>query len=185
MSQFSLISQQGEYAKPNDRIHYIGGTTFTLNASRFSDLKAIGKGSYGVVCSAYDSILSKRIAIKKIFPMAASRTDARHVLREIRLLRHLGKHENVVTLEDLIINGNDDTKDELYIVLELLDSDLHKVLQSKQQLTEQHYKYFFFQLLSGVKYLHDNRIIHRYIIIIIIIVIIIVIIIIIIMTIEI
>jgi len=87
--------------------------------------------------------------------MASSRTDAKHVLREIRLLRHLGKHENIVTLEDLIINNTDSNidKDELYIVLELLDSDLHKVLQSKQQLTEQHYKYFFFQLLNGVKVL--------------------------------
>lgn len=182
MSQFTSILHQSEHAKHGDKIHYVSGTTFTLSSTRFSDLKAIGqqhhqqlftviiiiiiligKGSYGIVCSAYDSILCKRIAIKKITPMASSRTDAKHVLREIRLLRHLGKHENIVTLEDLIINNTDSNtdKDELYIVLELLDSDLHKVLQSKQQLTEQHYKYFFFQLLNGVKYLHDNRIIHR------------------------
>ena len=45
--------------------------------------------------------------------------------------------------------------------MELLDSDLHRVLQSKQNLTENHYKYFFHQLLCGVKYLHKNRIIHR------------------------
>jgi serine/threonine protein kinase len=35
------------------------------------------------------------------------------------------------------------------------------VLQSKQQLTENHFKHFLFQLLNGVKYLHENRIIHR------------------------
>lgn len=84
--------------------------------------------------------------------------DAKHVLREIMLMRHMGKHENIITLEDLILRENND---ELYIVMELLDSDLHRVLQSKQVLTESHYKYFLFQLLCGVKYLHDNKIIHR------------------------
>ena len=48
-----------------------------------------------------------------------------------------------------------------YIVMDLLDSDLHRIIQSKQILTESHYKHFFHQLLCGVKYLHDNRIIHR------------------------
>ena len=36
-----------------------------------------------------------------------------------------------------------------------------RVLQSKQQLSESHFKHFLFQLLCGVKYLHENRIIHR------------------------
>jgi len=40
--------------------------------------------------------------------------------------------------------------------MELLDSDLHRIIQSKQQLTENHYKHFFHQLLCGVKYLHDT-----------------------------
>ncbi len=46
-------------------------------------------------------------------------------------------------------------------VMELLDSDLHRVLQSPQKLTNGHFRHFLFQLLCGVKYLHDNRIIHR------------------------
>ena len=36
-----------------------------------------------------------------------------------------------------------------------------RVLQSKQVLSESHFKHFLFQLLCGVKYLHENRIIHR------------------------
>ena len=30
--------------------------------------------------------------------------DAKHVLREVRVMRHLGQHENIVTLEDLFSN---------------------------------------------------------------------------------
>ena len=70
----------------------------------------------------------------------------------------MGKHENIITLLDLHLR---ESSDELYIVMELLDSDLHKVLQSSQALTEVHFKYFLSQLVCGVKYLHSNRIIHR------------------------
>lgn len=147
----------GAKLKANEKVHYISQTTFTLDR-KYTDLKAIGKGSYGVVCSASDTTTGKKIAIKKITPMAKHVMDAKHVLREIRLMRHMGKHENIVTMEDLIVR---EASDELYIVMELLDTDLHRVIQSKQELTENHFKHFFFQLLCGVKYLHDNRIIHR------------------------
>lgn len=108
--------------KGNDKVHYIASTTFTID-KKYSDLKAIGKGSYGVVCSALDGSTGKRIAIKKITPMAKHVTDAKHVLREIRLMRHMGKHENIITLEDLIVR---EAADELYIIMELLDTDLHR-----------------------------------------------------------
>jgi serine/threonine protein kinase len=123
-------------------------------------LKTIGKGSYGVVVAATDSSYpnGRRVAIKKITPVAAHATDAKHVLREIRLMRFLGGHENIISLHDLILREEDD---ELYIVMELFDSDLHKVIQSPQPLTDAHNKHFIYQLFSGMNYMHDHRIIHR------------------------
>lgn len=144
-------------ARLNEKVTYVGNTAFTLDRG-YTDLKVVGQGSYGVVCSAYSSLAGKKVAIKKITPMAKHIVDAKHVLREIRLMRHMGKHENIISLEDLIVK---EANDELYIIMELLDSDLHRVLQSKQVLTENHFRYFMHQLLCGVKYLHDNRIIHR------------------------
>jgi serine/threonine protein kinase len=143
--------------RANEKVHYIASTTFTLDRI-YSDLKMIGKGSYGVVCSALDLTTGSKVAIKKITPMAKDILDAKHVLREIRLMRHMGKHENVISLNDLMVR---ESADELYIVMELLDSDLHRVLQSPQILTQSHFRFFLHQLLCGVKYLHDNRIIHR------------------------
>ena len=138
--------------------HKIASTTFTLDSERFSDLKPIGKGSYGVVVGAMDVDIGRRVAIKKISEMAKHTVDAKHILRECRIMRYMGRHENIVTLEDLMIEREND---ELYIVMELLDSDLHRVLQSKQSLSENHFKHFMMQILCGLKYLHDNRIIHR------------------------
>ena len=126
--------------------------------SKYGELKVIGKGSYGVVCSALDTSNSTTVAIKKITPISKHSIDAKHVLREIRLMRHMGRHENIISLRDLHVR---DTADELYIVMELMDSDLHRVLQSDQVLSEAHLKYFLAQLICGTRYLHANRIIHR------------------------
>ena len=52
-------------------------------------------------------------------------------------------------------------EDELYMVMDLMDTDLHKVIQSKQPLSESHHRYFLHQLLRGVKYMHDACILHR------------------------
>ena len=35
--------------------------------------------------------------------------------------------------------------------MELLDSDLHRIIQSPQPLGDAHHRYFMFQLLKGVK----------------------------------
>ncbi len=125
---------------------------------RYTELKAIGKGSYGVVASALDAVSQQRVAIKKISPMAAHAQDAKHVLREIRLMRYLGVHENIITLKNLSMREQDD---ELYIVMELLDSDLHRIIQSSQGLSDAHHRYFMHQLLKGVNYLHKHNVIHR------------------------
>eukprot|EP00752_Nemacystus_decipiens_P018401 g16504.t1 len=126
---------------------------------RFSNFKVVGKGSFGEVCSALDSHQGKRVAIKKIFPMSRDVVSAKHALREIRLMRYLEPHPNIVSLEDLLVNEH---QDELYIVMELLDCDLHYVInKSNQPLDDVHHRYFMFQILKGVKFLHDNRVIHR------------------------
>ena len=101
---------------------------------------------------------NRKVAIKKIKPMAAHTADAKHVLREVRLMRYLSAHPNIITMHDLFADVGDD---ELYIVMELLDSDLHRIIQSPQPLTEAHNRYFMYQLIRGIKYVHDHDIIHR------------------------
>ncbi len=137
--------------------HVIAGSTFTLN-NRYEGLKTIGKGSYGVVCCAQDTLTKKKVAIKKIQDMSKHAVNAKHVLREMRLMRHLGSHPNISTLQNLYLQQD---ADELYLVMDLMDSDLHKIIQSPQPLSDAHFRYFMFQLLKGVRFLHENRIIHR------------------------
>jgi nemo like kinase len=51
--------------------------------------------------------------------------------------------------------------DELYVVTELMQSDLHKIIVSSQPLSSDHVKVFLYQILRGLKYLHSIGILHR------------------------
>lgn len=70
------------------------GQTFLCD-DNYTFIGALGKGAYGVVCAAREKGTRRKVAIKKISPVAKSSIDAKHVLREIRLMRHLGRHRNV------------------------------------------------------------------------------------------
>mmetsp|Transcript_41100 Transcript_41100/g.109652 ORF Transcript_41100/g.109652 Transcript_41100/m.109652 type:complete len:241 (+) Transcript_41100:121-843(+) len=156
-SRSSSRGGQGSVQGVNTRVYNISGTTFKVDR-RYRELKGIGRGSYGVVASASDVGTGGKVAIKKIKPMAAHTADAKHVLREVRLMRYLSAHPNIITMHDLFAET---ANDELYIVMELLDSDLHRIIQSPQPLTDAHHRYFMYQLLRGIAYLHDHNIIHR------------------------
>ncbi|KAL4129249.1 hypothetical protein PRIC2_005259 [Phytophthora ramorum] len=141
----------------NDHGFTINGCSFNVDP-KYQPIDAIGQGSYGVVCSVRNTETDEKLAIKKITPMAGDEWDATHTLREIRLMRCLGAHENVISLKDLSMCKE---KDELYMMMELADTDLHRLIQSSCPLTEGHIRVIMYQVLSGVKAMHDNGVLHR------------------------
>jgi serine/threonine protein kinase len=81
----------------------VDGHTFTVDCRYIlKDSRILGRGSFGTVCTAYDSIRKLDIAIKRIRPYGNDDWDARHTLREIRLLKLLGPHPNVRSCSILI-----------------------------------------------------------------------------------
>ena len=109
-------------------------------------IKGIGRGAYGVVCSARIAGTKEKVAIKKIQHAFDNDTDARRTLREVTLLRQL-HHENIVKLVDIMrpIGAGKDFK-EVYLVYELMDTDLHQIIRSKQPLSDEHFQYFLYQV---------------------------------------
>ena len=85
-------------------------------------------------------------------------SDGLHALREVRLMRWLGKHPNIIALKDLMV---DVRRDALYVVMEMMDTDLHRIIQSPQPLGDAHYKHFMYQLLRGLRFAHRYNVIHR------------------------
>jgi serine/threonine protein kinase len=68
---------------------------FTVDA-KYQPKKPIGRGAYGIVCSAIDKTTGRQVAIKKIPNAFDDLIDAKRILREIKLLRHFN-HDNVRT----------------------------------------------------------------------------------------
>lgn len=61
------------------------GQTFIVD-EKYSYIKQVGHGAYGVVCSAVNRKTNVHVAIKKITDAFADLVDAKRILREIKLL---------------------------------------------------------------------------------------------------
>ncbi|SBS85304.1 mitogen-activated protein kinase 2, putative [Plasmodium malariae] len=120
----------------------------------------IGRGSYGYVYLAYDKNTNKNVAIKKVNRMFEDLIDCKRILREITILNRLNS-DYVIRLCDLVVPEDLLKFDELYIVLEIADSDLKKLFKTPIYLTEEHVKTILYNLLLGEKYIHESGIIHR------------------------
>ncbi|XP_074591301.1 mitogen-activated protein kinase 1-like [Curcuma longa] len=133
---------------------------FEVTAKYKPPIIPIGKGAYGIVCSALNSQTGEQVAIKKIANAFDNKIDAKRTLREIKLLRHMD-HENIVTIRDLIPPAVRDAFKDVYIAYELMDTDLHQIIRSNQALSEEHCQYFLYQILRGLKYIHSANVLHR------------------------
>jgi serine/threonine protein kinase len=49
----------------------------------------------------------------------------------------------------------------IYLVTELMETDLACVIRSDQPLTDAHCQFFLYQILRAVKYIHSADVIHR------------------------
>lgn len=126
------------------------------DATRFKIQEVIGKGSYGVVCSAIDTHTGEKVAIKKIHDIFEHISDAARILREIKLLRLL-RHPDIVEIKHIMLPPSRRDFKDIYVVFELMESDLHQVIKANDDLTREHYQFFLYQLLRALKYIHTGN----------------------------
>jgi len=50
---------------------------------------------------------------------------------------------------------------DIFLVCDLMETDLNRVIRSKQALQIDHKKFFLYQILRALKYLHSANLIHR------------------------
>ena len=152
--------QEYEMTEDGSKRYNVCGMRFEVTPN-FAVKKAVGQGAYGLVCSGSNTDTGKKVAIKKIPKAFEDTVDCKRLLREIKILRHF-KHDNVLGLLDILPPTGDkkDWKD-VYIVSELMDTDLHYIIHSKQPLTDEHFKYFLYQILRGVHAIHSAHVLHR------------------------
>ncbi|KNC53240.1 CMGC/MAPK protein kinase [Thecamonas trahens ATCC 50062] len=135
------------------------GSRFDISVN-YALIKPIGQGAYGIVCAAKDVTDGNKVAIKKVGKVFDHETDAKRTLREVKILRHFD-HENIIALYDLMPPPSREAFEDLYMVTELMDTDLHQIIGSNQPLSEEHAQYFVYQILRGLKYIHSAHVLHR------------------------
>ena len=136
------------------------GQQFEVEA-KYSLIRPIGHGAYGVVISALNKQDNTKVAIKKVTRAFEDPIDAKRILREIKLMKKF-VHENVIRIIDLIPPPvTAEEFEDIYIVQDLMETDLHRIIYSKQPLSIDHIQYFVYQILRGLKYIHSANVLHR------------------------
>ncbi|XP_010487270.1 PREDICTED: mitogen-activated protein kinase 19 isoform X1 [Camelina sativa] len=151
------MMQQGQEKKNMKEVEFF---TEYGDANRYRILEVIGKGSYGVVCAAIDTHTGEKVAIKKINDVFEHVSDALRILREVKLLRLL-RHPDIVEIKSIMLPPSKREFKDIYVVFELMESDLHQVIKANDDLTREHHQFFLYQMLRALKYMHTANVYHR------------------------
>jgi serine/threonine protein kinase len=71
------------------------------------------------------------------------------------------EHENVLGIKRILKPKDKKGFNEIYVISELMETDLAQIIKSNQPLTDDHIQFFLYQLLRGLKYIHSAGIYHR------------------------
>ena len=138
---------------------------------KYEKLEKVGEGTYGKVYKAKDKLTGQLVALKKTRLQMDEEGVPPTALREVSLLQMLSQSLYVVRLLSVehidANNSDDDSKSNLYLVFEFLDTDLKKFIDSHREgpnprpLSPSLIQSFLFQLCKGVAHCHSHGVLHR------------------------
>lgn len=150
-----------------------GGSTAEKNPAFFSDLPCspkcrlledsydclsrISEGTFGIVWKARDKKHPESYVALKELKLENS-ANGFPGMREINALFALAQHESIVTLKEVVLGTNG--IDDVYLVMEYFDTDLLRVIEDGS-LLEEDTKSILYQIVSGVKFIHEKGYLHR------------------------
>ena len=70
-------------------------------------------------------------------------------------------HENVLSIKKILKPKSLESMNELYVITDLMETDLAQIIKSQQNLGDEHVQFFLYQILRGLKYIHSCGILHR------------------------
>ena len=119
--------------------------------------RIIGEGKYGKVKLAIHSITKEKVAIK-IMEKSKIKTkeDEERVEEEINCLKEIN-NINIVQFYEII----EDLKN-YYLILEYISGgELFSYIIKNEKLDEQTSSFFLYQIINGIKAIHEKKICHR------------------------
>ena len=120
----------------------------------YKKLRNLGSGSYGTVYLAKNILKENLVAIKVIEKIPSNIIDDMEIKNEINILKTLS-HPNIVKIYEFF-----DTALNYYIVTEYCKKgELFEYINNKY--SERQLAVLFYQVFSGLCYLHEKKILHR------------------------
>ncbi|KAI8344712.1 serine/threonine-protein kinase pef1 [Chlamydoabsidia padenii] len=134
-------------------------STSNGGTDRYQRLEKLGEGTYATVFKGKSRLGGEIVALKEIH-LDAEEGAPSTAIREISLMKEL-KHPNIVRLMDVI-----HTENKLILVFEFMDQDLKRHMDTHARATHGaldlvSIRQFMLQLLRGIAYCHENRVLHR------------------------
>ena len=119
--------------------------------------ETIGEGTYGKVKLATHIKLNEKVAIKFINKKKLiNKGDDERIQNELKIITKLN-HPNILKAFEVF---DDDIN--YYIVMERpIRGDLFNYICSKGRLSMDEASFIFYQIVNGIQYLHNNKIVHR------------------------
>ena len=133
-----------------------------MSLNDFTFGKVLGKGAFGTVTIVTRKEDQKIYAMKRVNIGKLKKNDIESALNEIRILSALN-HPNIIAYKDSFY---DDKSKTLNIVMEFaddgdIDHKLKEFMRKKLQLDEKTIWDWLIQILEGLKFLNDNKVMHR------------------------
>ena len=142
----------------------------------FQKIEKIGEGTYGVVFKGKNTKTGEIVAMKKIRLESEDEGVPSTAIREISLLKEL-QHPNIVGLKvssppdtllafiDSLLQDVLMQEAKLYLIFEFLTMDLKKYMDTNipkdGQMDPKLTKSYTYQLLQGMLFCHQRRVLHR------------------------
>ncbi len=121
--------------------------------SKYIRGKRIGNGTFGFVFESKNKIFNNKVAMK-IIPKYYNMNDTL-IRNEINILKKMS-HPNIVRIYEFY-----ESIENYYLINEFCpDGELYNYINNST-LNEQQLAVIFYQVFSGLKYLHENNILHR------------------------
>ncbi len=135
-------------------INTLVNETQGLPTKKYKVTNKIGEGSYGAVYLAHNLYTKQKVAIKRIIKNDENKIDELELKNEIDILKRLS-HPNILKIIEFYSSEHS-----YYIIT---DHCSHGELydQIKYKYNENQLAVLFYQMFSGIAYLHTNNIVHR------------------------
>lgn len=128
------------------------------HSSRYSILKHVATGSFGMVYKAIEISSGETVAIKKILE------DPRYKSRELRIMKVL-EHPNIIRLRQSYISKNDQQEEFLNLVMDFYPETIYtpiiNVKKQNQPVPVVLIKYYLYQMIRALGHMHARQICHR------------------------